>query len=75
MKQIICTLLCMLSVFGHAQVFPLNEFIQTIEQNHPVISRIQLLEQSADAQLQMSRGAFDPYIATESAQKAYADIP
>lgn len=73
MKQIICTLLCMLSVFGHAQVFPLNEFIQTIEQNHPVISRIQLLEQSADAQLQMSRGAFDPYIATESAQKAYAD--
>lgn len=67
-------IVCMCTaVASSAQVFTMKEFVQTIAQYHPVMQRINLLENAADAQLQMSRGAFDPYVESTLAQKEYAD--
>lgn len=56
-----------------AQEFTLQDYLHMIARNHPAVKQAALLNESADAQLREARGAFDPYIATEAAQKEYAE--
>lgn len=73
MRVLLFMLCCLFVRVTTAQVFTLKDFMQTIAQYHPVMQRITLLENEADANLQMTRGVFDPYIESSLAQKEYAD--
>jgi len=73
MRVLLFMLCCLFVRVTIAQVFTLKDFMQTIAQYHPVMQRITLLENEADANLQMTRGVFDPYIESSLAQKEYAD--
>lgn len=58
---------------AHAQTFTLRDLLQTIEVYHPLAKQAALLNDAADAELRMARGAFDPYVESEIEQKEYAD--
>lgn len=58
---------------AHAQTFTLRDLLQTIEVYHPLAKQAALLNDAADAELRMARGAFDPYLESEIDQKEYAD--
>lgn len=72
----ICVILGVLLAFhrqAEAQIFTLRDFLLSIELYHPIAKQAALLNDQADATLRMARGAFDPYVESEIAQKEYAD--
>lgn len=67
----------LLSVFifsyssAQQKVFPLNDFISQVKQNHPVAKQAAIQVDKANAELLSSRGAFDPSFQLSTANKTF----
>lgn len=55
------------------QIFTLENYLQQVRTNHPVIKQADLLERQAAAVAQTARGNFDPKIYADASQKSFDD--
>ncbi len=76
MKQLIAALLFSLSVFGQEKpekTLTYNEFLGYVKKYHPLVKSAALELSSAQANLMMARGGFDPKIEVDFDSKQFKD--
>ncbi len=56
---------------GSAQVFTIDQFIEMVRANHPIMKQAGLRIQQADADLLSAKGGFDPLVGMDAKRKTF----